>query len=295
MKIGFIGLGNLGMAISKTLLREGFDLSVHNRSRGKVEAMVALGAKSAFSAAEITRSTDIVITCLPDVPTVEEVYLGPDGIIANAKAGQILIDQSTVSPSTSRKLAQVADSKGVKWMDAPVSGTADLAEAGRLTVLVGGDREAFEQAKPIFQAEGGTVLYLGPPGSGTIVKLAVNALLATNVTGIAEAFNFGVKMGVDPQLLIEAFKSGSARSFALEITGDPMVNRDFGGSASLRLFHKDLGLYRESASDNGVVAPSAEIARQLYGEVLNNWPDANHLASVLMALESSGHQYPDSN
>ena len=142
MRVGFIGLGNIGMPMAKTLLAAGFDLTVYNRSRGKVEEMQVIGAKAASSVAEITETTDIPLACLPDVPTVEEVFLGKDGIVANTRSGQILVDHSTGGPATSQRIAEAARLKGAKFLDAPVSGLAERAAQGQLSIMVGGEQSA---------------------------------------------------------------------------------------------------------------------------------------------------------
>ena len=285
MKVGIIGLGNLGMAIAKRLVGEGIDLTVHNRSRAKVEEMVELGAAAAASAAEITQAADLLITCLPDVPTVEEVFLGPDGIIANAKTGQILIDQSTVSPSTSRKIAQAAAGKGASFLDAPVSGNAWMAAEGKLTVMVGGDKDSYEKAVPVLQSMGESILHLGPSGNGSIVKLAINALISTNAAGAAEAFNFGVQLGVDPGLVIQALQKSAAGSFSLEFTSDTMLKRQFGVRNILPIILKDLGLARDSAREIGVAIPAADLTHKLYLDASAKWPEATDFPGVLLALE----------
>lgn len=286
MKIGLIGLGNLGMAIAKSLLRNGFELTVHNRSRGKVEEMIALGATGASSPVEITQATDIVLTCLPDVTTVEEVFLGPDGVVASARQGQILVDHSTVSPSTSREIARAAEARGVNFLDARVSGNASMAEAGTLTILVGGDKASHEIAVPVFQATGQTILHLGPPGAGSAVKLAINSLISTNAAGAAEAFNFGVKMGVDPKMLLEAFKLGTGRSWILDFISDHLLERQFAARPKIiDIILKDLGLAQQAAEEIGVNRPSGDVTFKLYQEVAKNWPEGTDFAAVLLPLE----------
>ncbi|MCH7713569.1 MAG: NAD(P)-dependent oxidoreductase, partial [Chloroflexi bacterium] len=203
MKVGFIGLGNIGMPMAKTLLTAGFDLTVLNRSQGKVEEMVALGAKAASSIAEIVETTDTLLACLPDEPTVEQVFLGADGIVANARSGQILVDHSTGGPATSQKIAEAASLKGARFLDAPVSGGADRATQGKLSIMVGGDRSVFEESLPVFQAMGSNVVHVGASGMGNVFKIVNNAVLITNIVVAAEGFNLGVQLGADPQALLD--------------------------------------------------------------------------------------------
>ncbi len=296
MRIGLIGLGNLGMAMAKSLLGAGFKLAVHNRSRGAVEEMMALGATGASSAAEITQATDIILTCLPDVPTVEDIFLGEDGIVANARPGQILVDHSTVSPSTSRNIARVAEAKGITFLDAPVSGNASMAEAGTLTVLVGGDEETYAKAMPVFQAIGQTILHLGPPGAGGAVKLAINSLVSTNAAGAAEAFNFGVKMGVEPEALLEAFRLSTGRSWVLDFISEHLLERQFAARPKIiDIILKDLELAQQAAQAIGANRPSGDVTLKLYQEVAKDWPEGTDFAAVLLPLEGTSSTQADSS
>ena len=155
MRVGFIGLGRMGMPMAKNVLKAGFELRVHNRSRGKVDEMVALGAEAATSPGEVTQASDIVLTCLPDIPTVEQVFLGENGVVTSARQGQILVDHSTIGPSTARKIAAAADEKGASFLDAPITGgSIDVAAAATLNILVGGDKDAYQQALPVLRAMG---------------------------------------------------------------------------------------------------------------------------------------------
>jgi 3-hydroxyisobutyrate dehydrogenase-like beta-hydroxyacid dehydrogenase len=286
MKVGFIGLGDIGMPMAKSLLRAGIQLTVHNRSRGKVEEMVQLGAAAATSAAEITRATDIVLTCLPDVPTVEEVFLGNDGIVANARTGQVLADHSTVGPATSRKIADAAEARGALFLDAPVSGGTGRARSGKLTVMVAGPREAYETALPLFQGMGSNVFHLGSSGMASAVKLANNLALAINTVGAAESFNLGVRLGADPQVLLDVMGKSSGQSYVLDTMGPSLLARQFGSNSSLvQIFLKDLALAHEVAREVAVPLPAGGMAIDVFQRLATGWPENTTLASLLLLLE----------
>ncbi len=287
MKVGFVGLGNIGMPMAKTLLAAGFDLTVHNRSQSKVDEMVALGAKAASSLAEIAGTADILLTCLPDTPTVEQVFLGVDGIVANTRRDQILVDPSTVGLDTSRKIAQVANLKGAKYLDAPVSGLAERAAQGTLSIMVGGDRSAFEASLPIFQAMGSNVAHVGESGMGNVFKLVNQALAITNVVVSAEGFNLGVRLGADPQILLDVIGKSSGQSAMLDYFSPSFLSRDFAATDSplMRLFLKDLGLAQKMASEAGVTMPTSRVALEVFESFRSDWPDHNNPSGVVLALE----------
>ena len=170
-KVGFIGLGRMGLPMSYRLLAAGFDLTVHNRSQGKVQEIALAGAWPATSVAGVVREAGVVLACLPDVATSEEIFLGDDGIIANSKPGQVLVDHSTVGMATSKACAAAAEAKGAFFLDAPISGGTERAADGTLVIMAGGPAEAYQRALPSFDAMGTTVKHIGPTGTGTVVKL----------------------------------------------------------------------------------------------------------------------------
>ena len=287
MQVGFIGLGNIGMPMAKTLLAAGFDLTVYNRSRGKVEVMIALGAKGASSLAEIVETTDTLLACLPDVPTVEQVFLGADGIVANARRGQILVDHSTVGPATSQKIAEMASLIGARFLDAPVSGAAERAAQGKLSIMVGGDRAAFEQSLPVFQAMGTSVVHVGLSGMDNVFKLVNNAVLITNLAVAAEGFNLGVQLGADPQALLDVISKSTGQSFAIDYIAPSLLRRDFAANDSplMRLLLKDVGLARQAAKEIGVSMPTSGVAFELFERFSSAWPDLANPAGVVLILE----------
>ena len=286
MRVGFVGLGRMGMPMAQRLLQAGYYLTVYNRSREKVEAMARLGAHTASSAAEVTSSSDIVLTCLPNVPTVETLFLEEDGIVPAARYGQVLVDHSTVAPSTSRRIAQAAESKGASFLDAPISGGVERATDGTLTIMVGGEWDAFDKASPVFQAYGANIRHVGGTGSGSVVKLVNQHLVGIHSLAAAEALLMGVKAGADPHMLLEILGTSWGSSFMLSRNGPAMVERDFGNArAPLRLLAKDLGLIEQFAKEIGCPIPAAERALGLFQEAISKGMGELDLSSLVLLLE----------
>ncbi|MFQ5790786.1 MAG: NAD(P)-dependent oxidoreductase [Acidobacteriota bacterium] len=196
MKIGFIGLGNMGLHLAGNILDGGFDLHVYNRTPSKAALLVARGAAMASSPAELTERVDIVLACLADVAASEDVFLGENGVVSAARPGQILVDHSTVDPVTSRRLHRAAEQKGAHFLDAPLSGGPESAEAGTLTIMVGGDEAALQRALPVFQAVGKTIAHMGGPGAGSATKLVNQALVGVHTLASCEAILLGMKWGL---------------------------------------------------------------------------------------------------
>ena len=286
MKVGFIGLGDMGMPMSKNLLHAGFHLTVHNRSRGKVDHISELGAVPSSSAAGVTQATDIVLTCLPDVFTVEQVYLGEDGIVAAARPGQVLVDHSTVGPSTSRQIAASAGVKGVSFLDAPVSGLVKGAIEGTLTIMVGGDRSAFQRALPVFHATGANIYYVGPSGAGNSIKLINQMLWSINTLGVAEASLLVAKLGAAPGLALEIFGNSSGESAALARSGRRMMDRDFSQNIlPLRMVLKDVSLAEEMAQEAGLDLPASQASLRLFQRAAEQGLEEMDASAVFLMLQ----------
>ena len=286
MKVGFIGLGRMGMPMSQRLLKAGFSLMVHNRSRGKVEELAQQGAHQASSPAEVTRSSDIVLTCLPDVSMVETVFLGEDGIIPAALPGQILVDHSTVSPSTSRQIAQKAEAKGASFLDAPISGGVERATDGTLTIMVGGDQDSFERARPVFEAFGENIRHVGSTGSGSVVKLINQLLCGVHSLAAAEALVLGAKAGADPQTVLEILATSWGTSFMLSRNGPVMLERDFTNArAPLRLYVKDLAIIHQFAKEIGSPTPMGDHTLEMFQEASSKGMGELDVSCLVLPLE----------
>ena len=215
--IGFIGLGRMGLPMSYNLLRTGYDLTVHNRSQEKVRQIADAGATAAASAAELTANCEIVLACLPDVATCEEVLLGHSGVLQNARPGQVIVDHSTVGAATSKACAAAAQAKGAIFLDAPISGGTERATDGTLTIMVGGPPEGYETGAGRYSTLWAPVVrHVGPTGSGTSAKLVNQLLVGVHMVAAAEAMLLGAKSGADPALVFELVSSGWGQSFILD-------------------------------------------------------------------------------
>ena len=268
LTVGYIGLGLMGKSMARNILRAGFPLVVHNRSRAAVEELASEGAKGAASAAEVAGQVDVVFTNLPDTPDVEKVALGPGGVIEQAHPGLIFVDNSTIKPVASRKIAQLLGEKGVQCLDAPVSGGDIGAREGTLTIMVGGPADALERAMPVFQAMGKKITHVGDSGSGQIAKAANQIMAAAQMVAMGELLIFAKKAGADPQKVVEAIRGGAAQCWTLDVKPPRLFagNRNPGFKAHMQA--KDLAIIMETAREYGVVLPSAAVDGQLFNAML---------------------------
>jgi 2-hydroxy-3-oxopropionate reductase len=263
-RLGVIGLGIMGKPMARNLLKQGFSLVVHNRSRAAVDELVRDGATAANSPKELAGSVDILITMLPDSPDVEAVILGPSGFKEGCRKGQLLIDMSTINPIVSQKLAKELETLDVAMLDAPVSGGERGAVDGTLSIMTGGSAADFERALPIFQALGKTITHMGPIGAGGFTKLANQIIVAINLTAIGEALVFGTKAGVDPEKMIRALSGGLAGSKCLEQKSPKILGRDFTPGFKVDLHAKDLNLVHEAARTLGIPVPTTGFVEQVF-------------------------------
>jgi 2-hydroxy-3-oxopropionate reductase len=262
-KIGFIGLGIMGKPMARNLMKAGFPLVVHNRSRGPVEELMKEGAEAAYSPKEVAQKAEVVITMLPDSPDVEKVILGENGVLEGARAGTILIDMSSISPIVSQRIAAEVAKKGVKMLDAPVSGGETGAINATLAIMVGGDQEVFDKCLDIFKAMGKSVVRVGNIGAGGFTKLANQIIAAINLEALGEAFVLGVKAGVDPNLIFQAIRGGLAGSNMMESRIPAIMERNFKPGFKLKLHLKDLNNALSAAKDLGVPLPITSLVQQM--------------------------------
>ena len=262
--IGFTGLGIMGRPMAKNLIKAGYPLVVHSRSRGPVDELVKAGAKAASSPKDVASQCDVLITMLPNSPDVEQVALGKDGIIEGARNGLIFVDMSTISPIVSQKVGKALAAKGVKMLDAPVSGGEKGATDAALSIMVGGDKATFEAVLPILQAMGKTITLLGPLGFGGFTKLANQIIVAVNLTALAEALTLGKKAGLDRELLLTALAGGLAGSKCLEQKKPNYIAGTYNPGFKIDLHFKDLGLIMESAHSLGVPLPTTAVVQELF-------------------------------
>lgn len=269
MQIGFIGVGVMGRPMTLNLLKAGHHVTIFARhpEKAEVQEVLQAGAKQAPSPRAVAMVSDIVITMLPNSPEVEEVVTGEQGILAGARKGLVLIDMSTIAPAMSRKLGEISAARGVHFLDAPVSGGSQGAVNGTLTIMVGGEQEAFEQVRPVLEAMGKpeNIFYVGPQGSGEVVKLVNNILVGAIAAAIAESFVLGVKAGADVEMMAKIIGVSAGASWQL---ANQFPLRAFNGSFQpgfmTDLLHKDLGLALELAAENQASVPMTALARQMY-------------------------------
>lgn len=250
--IGFIGLGIMGKPMARNLMKAGYSLVVHNRSRAAVDELSREGAQPAASSREVAAASEIVITMLPDSPDVELVYAGENGIFAGAKAGMLLIDMSSISPVVARKLAEEAEKRGLDMVDAPVSGGEAGAINATLSIMIGGKAPAVERAMPIFQALGKNIVHVGDAGAGQVTKAANQMVVGTTIAIVSEALVLAAKAGVDPAKVRQALLGGFAQSKILEAHGQKMLERNFKPGFRIRLHEKDMKIALATGSEYGV-------------------------------------------
>jgi 2-hydroxy-3-oxopropionate reductase len=267
-RVGYIGLGLMGKSIARNILKAGFPVVVHNRSRSAVDELVAEGAVAAFSPAEVAAQSDVVFTNLPDSPDVEMVALGPNGIIESARPGMIWVDNSTIKPATARYIAEKLGEKGILCLDAPVSGGDIGARNATLSIMVGGPAEAVEALMPIFQAMGKTITHVGEAGAGQITKACNQIMVAAQMVAMGELLIFARKAGADPQKVVEAIKGGAAQCWTLDVKPPRLFagNRAPGFKAYMQA--KDLNIVIETARQYGIPLPSAAADAQLFNAML---------------------------
>lgn len=263
-KIGFIGLGIMGQGMVRNLLDKGFVVYIWNRTHGKMDPFIELGAIAASSPADVASHADIIITCVSDTPDVEHVMLQSNGVMFGVKPGNLVIDMSTISPEITRRLAQAFAERGVHMLDAPISGGSEGAAKGTLSIMVGGDAAQVARAMPVFQAMGKTITHVGPSGAGQTVKLVNQILVVVTMLGVGEALLFAQAGGLDLQKTLDAVTQGAAGSWMLSNRGPQVVQRDWRPGFTIDLQQKDLRLVLETADQLGVPLLGTSLVFNLY-------------------------------
>ncbi|RLI10605.1 2-hydroxy-3-oxopropionate reductase [Candidatus Bathyarchaeota archaeon] len=263
-RVGFIGLGLMGSGMSMNLLKAGFPLTVWNRTRSKMKPLLDAGAEGAGSPREVAERSDVVIDIVTDSPDVEEVLLGPEGVIHGAKPGTIVIDMSTISPAVTRRIAAELAKKDIRMLDAPVSGGAIGARNRTLSIMVGGDAETFQECLPIFQAMGKTITHVGGHGMGQTVKLCNQILVGLNMLAVAEALMFASKAGVDLEKAYAAVSGGAAGSWQLTNNGARLLKGDLEPGFKVKDYLKDLRLIMETAAEIKMPLVGTSVVHQMF-------------------------------
>ena len=297
LKIGFIGLGIMGAPMAGHLIRAGHQLFVH--TRGKVpEAIAQSSATQCVSARGVAERADVVITMVPDTPDVEAVLFGETGVASGLTRGKLVIDMSSISPIATKAFAQKINALGCGYLDAPVSGGEVGAKNGTLSIMVGGPEAVFEKAKPLFEAMGRNITWVGGNGDGQTAKVANQIIVALNIEAVAEALLFAAKAGADPARVRQALMGGFAASRILEVHGERMVKRTFEPGFRIELHQKDLNLALASARSLGVSLPNTATAQELFNACAALGGKAWDHSAMVKALERLANheigQAPDS-
>ena len=284
--IGFIGLGIMGKPMARNLIKAGYSLVVHNRSRSAVNELSQEGAQTAASSQEVAARSKVLITMLPDSPDVELVYVGEQGVFAGAKSGMLLIDMSSISPIVARKLAADAQKGGMEMLDAPVSGGEAGAIGATLSIMIGGNAAAVERAMPIFQALGKNIVHVGDAGAGQVTKAANQMVVGTTIAIVSEALVLAAKAGVDPAKVRQALLGGFAQSKILEAHGQKMLDRNFKPGFRIRLHEKDMKIALSTGSEYGVpLMVTSQVAQMMTAMKSMGNADLDHAGLVKFVEE----------
>jgi len=284
-KIGFVGLGTMGAPMASHLLKADYEVIVYNRTKEKADELIVKGAVLADSPADVARQSEVVFTMLTADAAVEEVVLGANGILEGAYEGLIVVDSSTISPKTSKKLAAELAEKGVEMLDAPVTGSEPQATEGVLTFMVGGKNEVYEKCVPLFEIMGKASYYMGANGAGSYMKLANNTLAAINLLSLSESLIMATKSGIDPELFVKVVSGGGARSGMVDNKTGKIISRDFRPHFATNLMHKDLTLATDLASELDLPVPVLSLVRQMLQMAISNGYGNEDMCSVIKCYE----------
>jgi 3-hydroxyisobutyrate dehydrogenase len=299
MKVGFIGAGTMGQPMLANLVRKGFRAIAYDTAPAALDAAVRLGAERAGSAAETAAAADLVITMLPSSANVETVYLGAGGILEAAPRGRLCVDMSTIDPGTSQRVAARLRERGLRFLDAPVSGGVGGATAGTLAIMVGGEAADLEEARPVFAAMGTSIIHVGAVGAGEVAKLCNNLIAGSALVAVAEAFRIGEAFGVDPQILTNVIAKSSGATWVMGnmhpvpgIVETAASSRQYTPGFMTDLMAKDLGLAVNAAREKRVPVAVAPAAQQLYRMASSHGLGREDCSSVYKFLKPSSDDAP---
>jgi 2-hydroxy-3-oxopropionate reductase len=287
--VGFIGLGAMGRPMALNLIKGGYPLLVYGRRKEATAPLVEAGAVACGSVEELTRRCDITFTMVTATEDVLEVVLGERGVIAGARPGSVLIDMGTISPAATRLIAGRLAEAGIDCLDAPVSGGEIGAIGGTLSIMVGGKQEIFNRMKPLLSCFGKNIVHIGPSGAGQVAKACNQIVLLITIQGLAEAFTFGRKSGLDPGKIYEALSGGDAQSRILEVLGKRMAERDYRAGIEARLHYKDIQIVLDEAHTLGMALPGAALVTQMFNALIGRGggrEDSSQLLEVIEAISN---------
>lgn len=265
--VGFIGIGVMGKSMVLNLLQGGYEIHVFTRTKTKAQELLDKGCAWHTSPAGVAGAADIIITMVGSPRDVEEIYLAEDGVLAKARTGALVIDMTTSSPQLAEQIYKQAKGLGIAALDAPVSGGDIGAQQGTLSIMVGGDREAFEQARPLFEIMGKNIVYQGVAGSGQHCKMANQIAVASTMMGVCESLRYAEKAGLDPATVLQSIEAGAAGSWTLSNLAPRMIKGDFGPGFYVKHFIKDMDIALESCADIGLQARGLQLAKELYDQI----------------------------
>jgi len=285
-RVGFVGLGTMGGAMAANAARAGFDVSAWNRSPGRAEDLLGLGVQLLDSPAALAAANDIVITMVSDTPDVEAVLFADDGVAAGAKAGALVVDMSTISPSATRDFAARLAKQNVAMLDAPVSGGSEGAKKGTLSIFVGGDAVDLERARPVLQTLGTTITHVGPIGAGQAVKAVNQVILAGTYLGVAEGIVLAVKAGLDVDQVVGALSGGAAQSWVLTNRSGRMKDNAYPLGFKVALHRKDLGIALGMARELGASLPVSALCEAIEAGLIGQGHADDDMSAVARSIRA---------
>ena len=291
--VGVIGLGAMGAPMARNLLKGGHSVTVFARRQEAMAPLIGAGADGAASPADVAAQTDVIITMVIDTSAVEEVALGPRGIIEGAKPGTIVVDHSTIDPDGARRVASVLKTRGIEMIDAPVSGGAAVAEAGGLSIMAGGDEAVFDRVRPILECYGKTIVHIGPNGAGQVAKACNQICTIVNMLGAAEAMLMAERAGIDPAKVKDVLMTGFGASRMLDMQAPKMIARDFDGKVESRLHHKDIHIVLAMAQKLGIELPASAAAAKVLTELQDRGGAKSDTAAIFSVLANPKSPIPN--
>ncbi len=288
MKVAFIGMGTMGAPMALNILKAGYEVTVNNRTREKEAPLAEAGARRAASPREASEGAEIIIICVSDTPDVEEIILGDNGVIHGAKQGAIVIDMSTISPTATRRMAETLGEKGIKMLDAPVSGGSEGAQKGTLSIMVGGEAADLEKAEPVLQAMGKTT-HIGAVGAGQMTKAINQIVVAGTYWSVAEGIALGLKAGLDMGKVVQAVGGGAAGSWAMINRSENMIKNNYPLGFKVQLHRKDLNIALNVARELGVTLPVSAYVEQVETGLISRGHSNEDISVIAKAVrEASG-------
>ena len=265
--IGFIGTGVMGSPMATHILKDGYKLFVYNRTSKKAQSLIDSGAYQCENPGQVAKNCDVIFAIVGFPQDVESIFLGPDGIVENAKSGAIIVDMTTSRPDLAQKIAEIAAKKGIQSLDAPVSGGDVGAKRGKLSIMVGGEREAYDRVLPLFELMGGNVVYQGPAGSGQHTKMANQIAIASTMLAMCESLTYAKKAGLDPKTVLKSISNGAAGSWTLDNLAPRILREDYEPGFFVKHFIKDMQIAIDSGESMGVDVSALKVAKAKFDKI----------------------------